>query len=128
MVQRRAARWVKQDYRLISIVSDMMNDLQWSTLYECRKHCRLLTFYKFLHQDPPDINIPKEAAVLYDVIRKWCNILSTPFVIFSPCSLFGEYGKKKGNKIKDQKISVSIHPAASGTSCLCMCSIDGILS
>ena len=69
-----------------------------------------------------------QAAVLYDVIRKWCNILSTPFVIFSPCSLFGEYGKKKGNKIKDQKNSVSIYPAASGTSYLCMCSTDGILS
>ena len=33
MVQRRAARWVKRDYRLTSSVSDMMEDLQWSTLY-----------------------------------------------------------------------------------------------
>ena len=37
MVQRQAARWVKQDYRLTSSVSDMLNDLQWTTLYECRK-------------------------------------------------------------------------------------------
>ena len=59
MVQRRAVRWVKQGYRLISSVSDMMNDLQWSTLYERRKYCRLITFYKFLHHDPPDINIPQ---------------------------------------------------------------------
>ena len=59
MVQRRAARWVKQDYRLTSSVSDMMEDLQWSTLCECRKYSRLTTFYKFLHQDPPDINIPE---------------------------------------------------------------------
>ena len=47
MVQWRAARWVKQDYRFTSSVSDMMNDLQRSTLYECRKYCRLITFYKF---------------------------------------------------------------------------------
>ena len=59
MVQRRAARWVKQDYRLTSSVSDMLNDLQWTTLYERRKYCRLITFYKFLHQDPPDISIPE---------------------------------------------------------------------
>ena len=36
----------------------MMNDLKWPTLYEHRKYCRLNTFYKFLHQNPPDINIP----------------------------------------------------------------------
>ena len=59
MIQRRAVRWVKQDYRLISDVSDMMNDLQWPTLYERRKYCRLITFHKFLHQNPPDINIPR---------------------------------------------------------------------
>ena len=37
MVQRRAARWVKRDYRLTSSVSDMMEDLQWSTRRERRK-------------------------------------------------------------------------------------------
>ena len=31
MVQRRAARWVKQDYRLTSSMSDMLNDLQWTS-------------------------------------------------------------------------------------------------
>ena len=53
MVQRRAARWVKQDYRLTSSVSDMLNDLQWTTLYERRKYCRLITFINFcikIHQ------------------------------------------------------------------------------
>ena len=59
MVQRRAARWVKQDYRQTSSVSNMLYDHQWSTLHEHRKCCRLTTFYKFLHQDPPDINIPR---------------------------------------------------------------------
>jgi len=41
MVQRRAARQIKQDYRQTSSVSDMMNDLQWSTLLEHRKYSRL---------------------------------------------------------------------------------------
>ena len=58
MVQRRAARWVKQDYRLTSSVSNMIEDLQWLTLCELRKYSRLTTFYKFLHRDPPDTNIP----------------------------------------------------------------------
>jgi len=59
MVQRRAARWIKQDYRQTSSVSDMMNDLQWSTLLERRKYSRLTIFYNFLHHDPPDISIPE---------------------------------------------------------------------
>ena len=59
MVQQQAARWVKQDYRLTSSVSEMINDLQWSTLHECRKFSRLIIFYNFLHQDPPDISIPE---------------------------------------------------------------------
>ena len=51
MVQWWAARWVKQDYRLISCVSDM-NDLQWSTLYERRKCSRLffMNFHIKTHQ------------------------------------------------------------------------------
>ena len=53
MVQWRVARWAKQDYRLTSSVSDMLNDLQWTTLYERRNYCRLI----FLHQDPSDISI-----------------------------------------------------------------------
>ena len=28
MIQRQAARWVKQDYRLTSSISDMINNLQ----------------------------------------------------------------------------------------------------
>ena len=59
MVQWWAARWVKQDYRLTSSVTDMMKDLQWSTLHDRRKYSRLIIFYKFLHQDPTDISIPE---------------------------------------------------------------------
>ena len=48
MVQRRAARWVKHDYRpryrLTSSVSDMINDLQWITLQKRRMYSRLTIF------------------------------------------------------------------------------------
>ena len=54
MVQQQVARRVKQGYRLRSSVSEMISDLQWSTLHECRKYSRLIIYYKFLHQDPPD--------------------------------------------------------------------------
>jgi len=53
MIQRWAARW---DCRLTSGVSDMINDLQWTTLQKSR---RLTSFYRSLHQDPPDIQIPQ---------------------------------------------------------------------
>ena len=36
-----------------------MIGLQWFTLCERRKYSKLTTFYKFLHQDPPDVNIPE---------------------------------------------------------------------
>ena len=57
MVQRRAARWVKQDYRLTSSVSDMLNDLQWTTLYECRKYCIFINFCIKIHQTSVSQNI-----------------------------------------------------------------------
>ena len=59
MVQRRAARWVKHDYRLTSSVSDMINDLQWTTLRKRRMYSRLIIFNRFLHHDTPDIRIPQ---------------------------------------------------------------------
>ena len=45
MIQRQAARWVKQDYRLTSSVSDMINNLQWTTLQKRRMYSRLTNFY-----------------------------------------------------------------------------------
>ena len=45
----------------------MMNDLQWSTLCECRKYSRVITVYNFLHQDPPDmITMSTFATILPD--------------------------------------------------------------
>ena len=59
MIQQRAARWVKQDYRLTSSVSDMINNLQWTALQKRRMYSRLTIFYRFLYHDPPDIRIPQ---------------------------------------------------------------------
>ena len=47
MVQWRAARWVKQDYRQTSSITDMINKLKWSTLHKRRKYSRLITFINF---------------------------------------------------------------------------------
>ena len=48
VVQRLADRWIKQDYRQTSSVTDMMNKLKWSTLHKRRKYSRLTTLYRFL--------------------------------------------------------------------------------
>ena len=45
-VQRRAARFVKNDYGRLSSVSSMLKELGWSTLAERRRIARLTTFFK----------------------------------------------------------------------------------
>ena len=46
MVQRRAARYVKRNYRNTSSVGDMLNNLNWQTLEIRRKNQRLTMMYK----------------------------------------------------------------------------------
>lgn len=46
MVQRRAARYVTNRYHNTSSVSSMIEQLEWTTLQERRKHSRLLMMYK----------------------------------------------------------------------------------
>jgi hypothetical protein len=46
MVQRRAARYVTNRYHNTSSVSNMIEQLEWTTLQERRKHSRLLMMYK----------------------------------------------------------------------------------
>ena len=46
MVQRRAARYVTNLYHNTSSVSSMIEQLEWTTLQEWRKHSRLLMIYK----------------------------------------------------------------------------------
>ena len=48
-VQRRVARWVTRDYRYISSVSAMLQDLNWRTLDQRRIDSRLVLLYKFTY-------------------------------------------------------------------------------
>jgi len=45
-VQRRAARFVKKDYRHTTSVTGLLDELGWLPLFERRKHSRLMVFYK----------------------------------------------------------------------------------
>ena len=49
MVQRRAARYVCNNYHNTSSVTDMVNTLQWPPLAERRLKSRLVIFYKIVH-------------------------------------------------------------------------------
>ena len=59
MVQRRAARWVKQEYSMTTSVTAILNNLEWNILSKRRQFSRLTIFFKFLHQDPPVTRIPQ---------------------------------------------------------------------
>ena len=48
-VQRRAARFVKKDYRYITSVTGLLDELGWVPLFERRKHSRLTVFHKALN-------------------------------------------------------------------------------
>ena len=49
MVQRRAARWVSNDYSTYSRVTEMMSDLGWRSLGNRRYDAHLLMFYKIVY-------------------------------------------------------------------------------
>ena len=49
MVQRRAARWVLNDYSPYSSVSGMLEKLNWRTLEQRRADSRLVLFYKIIY-------------------------------------------------------------------------------
>ena len=48
-VQRRAARFVKQDYKWDSSVTKMLQELNWSTLQDRRRETRLVLMYKIVN-------------------------------------------------------------------------------
>jgi len=48
-VQRRAARFVKKDYRHTTSVTGLIDELGWLPLFERRKHSRLTVFHKALN-------------------------------------------------------------------------------
>ena len=49
MVQRRAARWILNDYSPYSSVSNMLEKLNWCTLKQRRAESRLVLFYKIIY-------------------------------------------------------------------------------
>ena len=49
MVQRRAARWVSNDYSTYSSVTEMMSNLGWRSLENRRYDALLLMFYKIVY-------------------------------------------------------------------------------
>ena len=49
MIQRRAARWVKNNYSTYDSVTNMLEDLGWRTLENRRIDARLVMFYKIVH-------------------------------------------------------------------------------
>ena len=48
-VQRRAARFVKSRYSRYSSVSDMLDVLGWTPLFQRRQQARLILFYKIIN-------------------------------------------------------------------------------
>jgi len=48
-VQRRAARFVKKDYRYTTSVTGLLDELGWLSLFERRKHSRSTVFHKALN-------------------------------------------------------------------------------
>ena len=53
-IQRRAARWVMEDYKL---TNSMILELNWSTLEQCHYYCRLTMFYNLVKTNS-SINVP----------------------------------------------------------------------
>ena len=49
MVQRRGARYVKQEFHHMASVTALLKDLQWPELAERRREARLALMYKIIH-------------------------------------------------------------------------------
>ena len=56
-VQRRAARWVLNDFSRYSSITNMLQQLSWLSLQVHRKICRLQTLFKIIHNEYP-LSIP----------------------------------------------------------------------
>ena len=61
MVQRRAARFVKNDYGRTSSVTEMMSNLGWDTLQKRRDLVRLSMMYRIVHEL---VDIPVEPYLI----------------------------------------------------------------
>ena len=54
-VQRRAARFIFNNYSRLASVSEMLTDLNWATLTHSRKEQKAVMLYKILHRHLVDI-------------------------------------------------------------------------
>jgi len=82
-IQRRAARWVLNDYNRTSSVTQMLDQLSWPTLQTRRKISRLQLLHKILHQDI-SLSIPsyyqsveRQTPLAFHPAHTINNILST---------------------------------------------------
>ena len=66
-VQRRAARWVLNDFNRFSSVTAMLQHLSWPSLQPRRKISRLQALFKILHQDY-SLSIPPHFISMTDYI------------------------------------------------------------
>ena len=57
-IQRRATRWTLSDFNSYSSVSNMLTQLQWSSLEKQQSDLRLCMFYRILHDPDVPIQIP----------------------------------------------------------------------
>ena len=74
MVQRRAARFVCNDYRRTTSVSELLKTLEWSPLQQRRKDNRITLFYKTLHREA-SVDIPEYVQEAPRSVRENTNRL-----------------------------------------------------
>ena len=90
-VQRRAARWILGDYSTYSSVTDMIGQLGWRTLEQCRTDSRLVLFYKIIYGY---VLMSYHSPVLLGPLIHWLtdryppgqNIINTHFILLESFS------------------------------------------
>ena len=65
-VQRRAARFVKNDYRQTSSVSFILSELKWAPLADRRRLARLRIFHKAINSDENEVSLPIDQLRQHD--------------------------------------------------------------
>jgi len=71
MVQRRAARFVKNDYRCTTSASSLIDGLGWSTLSNRRKLSRLCSFYKAYNRLSTMLDHFAQPSVSFNTFHCW---------------------------------------------------------
>ena len=79
-VQRRAARFVCNNYSSFTSVNALLSYLQWPTLEHCRNQLKALTMFKIVHNliDVPSNTLLKPASYIGPLhTRPHCQIPKT---------------------------------------------------